>query len=127
TIRGGRTVEIGKSSAVQLTRLPFTEVYPEFVARRTFLTLDAGLIDVTNADEWTSQVYGLGEIGELADLSERNIGTRLINAEVVAYGAASGLMRGRVAALFFRHHSMGGYDEVTDFLIAPAPGTSGSH
>jgi hypothetical protein len=127
TIRGGRTVEIGTSSAVQLTRRPFTEVYPEFVARRTFLTLDAGLIDVTNAEEWTSQVYGLGEVGELADLSERNIGARLINAEVVAYGAASGLLRGRIAALFFRHHSIGGYDDVTDFLIAPHPGTSSSH
>jgi hypothetical protein len=127
TIRAGRTVEIGESSAVQLTRRPFTEVYPEFVAHRTFLTLDAGLIDVTNAEQWTSQVYGLGEVGELADLSERNIGTRLINAEVVAYGAASGLLRGRIAALFFRHHSIGGYDEVTDFLIAPQPGTSSSH
>ena len=91
------------------------------------MTLDAGLIDVTNAEAWTSQVYGLGAVGELADLSERNIGTRLINAEVVAYGAASGLLRGRIAALFFRHHSIGGYDELTDFLIAPLPGTPSSH
>jgi hypothetical protein len=126
TIRRGRTLKMGESSAVQLTRRPFTEVYPEFVARRTFLTLDAGLIDVTNAEAWTSQVYGLGEVGTLADLSERNIGTRLINAEVVAYGAASGLLHGRIAALFFRHHSIGGYDDVTDFLIAPRPGTRSS-
>lgn len=127
SIRGGRRVEIGKSTEQQITRKPFSEVYPEFVGRRTFLTLDAGLIDVTDATEWTSQVYGLGEIGELADLSERNIGTRLINAEVVAYGAASGLLRGRIVALFFRHHSIGGYDEVTDFLIAPSSGSTGSH
>jgi hypothetical protein len=127
SIRGGRRVEIGKSSAQQITRKPFSEVYPEFVARRTFLTLDAGLIEVTDATEWTSQVYGLGKTGELADLSERNIGTRLINAEVIAYGAASGLLRGRIAALFFRHHSIGGYDEVTDFLIAPSSESTGSH
>jgi hypothetical protein len=126
TLLGGHATEIGRSSELQLTRKPFSEVYPEFAARRTFLTLDAGLVDVTNADDWTSQVYGLGEVGELADLSERNIGTRLINAEVTAYGAASGLLKGRIAALFFRHHSIGGYDEVTDFLIAPMPGTASS-
>ncbi len=126
TTLGGRTVEIGRSSAQQLTRLPFNEVYPEFVARRTFLTLDAGLIDVTNAEDWTSQVYGIGEVGAVADLSEHNITTRLVNAQVVAYGAASGLLRGRIAALFFRHHSLGGYDDVTDFMIVPLPGTSNS-
>ena len=74
---------------------------------------------------WTSQTYGLPPVGELADLSERNIGTRLINAEVVAFGAASGQLRGRIAALFFRHRSIGGYDDITDFLIAPGPGQPG--
>jgi hypothetical protein len=127
TIRGGRTVDVGRSSALCLTRLPFTDVYTEFAARRTYLTLDAGLIDVADAADWTSQVYGLGEVGELADLNERNIGSRLINAEVIAYGAASGLLHGRIAALFFRHRSIGGYDDVTDFLIAPQPGTLCSH
>lgn len=122
SVFGGRIVEIGVSSERQITRRPFTEVYPEFSARRTFLTIDAGLIEVSNLDDWTSQVYGLPPVGELADLSERNIGTRLINAEVVAYGAASGALYGRIAALFFRHRSIGGYDDVTDFLIAPAPG-----
>jgi hypothetical protein len=122
TVLGGRIVEIGASSERQLTRRPFTDVYPEFTSRRTFLTIDAGLIEVSNVEDWTSQVYGLAPVGELADLSERNIGTRLINAEVVAYGAASGELHGRIAALFFRHRSIGGYDDVTDFLIAPAPG-----
>ena len=40
--------------------------------------------------DWTSQVYGLPPVGTLADLSERNISTRLINADVRAYGAATG-------------------------------------
>ena len=47
---------------------------------------------------------------------------RLINAEVIAYGAASGQLRGQIAALFYRHRSIGGYDDITDFLIAPEPG-----
>ena len=88
---------------------------------------------VSNLDDWTSQAYGLPPIGPLADLSERNISLRLIDAEVRAYGAASGLLAGRIAALFFRHRSIGGYDDVTDFLIAPEsdqphsqPGDSGT-
>jgi hypothetical protein len=122
TVLGGHAVEIGESSGKLLTRLPFSEVYPEFPGRRTFLTLDAGLIAVSNLGDWTSQVYGLSPVGPLADLSERNIGTRLINAKVRAYGAATGTLEGRIAALFFRHRSIGGYDDVTDFLIAPQKG-----
>lgn len=122
TVLGGRTVEIGVSTPLQLTRRPFSEVYPEFVGRRTFLTIDAALIAVANVEDWTSQVYGMPRVGELADLSERNIGMRLINAEVRAYGAATGELFGHIAALFFRHRSIGGYEEITDFLIAPEPG-----
>jgi len=118
----GHATEIGVSSAKQLTRLPFSEVYAEFPGRRTFLTLDAALIAVSNLDDWTSQVYGLPPVGLLADLSERNIGIRFVNAEVRAFGAASGILTGRIAALFFRHRSIGGYDDVTDFLIAPESG-----
>lgn len=122
SVLGGHTADIGVSADKQLTRLPFSQVYAEFPGRRTFLTLDAGLIVVSTLDDWTSQVYGLPDIGPLADLSERNISTRLINAEVRAYGAASGILTGRIAALFYRHRSVGGYDDVTDFLIAPEAG-----
>ena len=77
-------------AAQQLTRLPFTDVYPDLVGHRTYLTLDAGLVEVDELADWSSQIYGLPPAGPLADLSERNMGTRLINAEVIAYGAASG-------------------------------------
>lgn len=123
TVLRGRVEQIGTASDKQLTRLPFSEVYTEFPGRRTFLTLDAGLVVIDKLADWTSQVYGLPRLGMLADLSERNVSTRLINAEVRAYGAATGDLRGRVAALFFRYRSVGGYDDVTDFLIAPEDGT----
>jgi hypothetical protein len=133
TIRKGRKVPIGRSDRRQLTRLPFSDVYVDFPGRRTFLTIDAGLIEVFDVEEWTSQTYGLPAVGTLADLSERNISVRLINAEVRAFGAASGELHGRVAALFYRHRSVGGYDDVADFLIAPEdesgssqPGDSGT-
>lgn len=126
TVLRGRQTRIGRSAGLQLTRLPFVEVYPEYPGRRTFLTLDAGLVRVRRADDWSSQIYGLPPSGELADLSELNIGTKLVDAPVIAYGAASGLLRGKVAALFYRHRSRGGYDDVTDFLIAPDTGSRGS-
>ena len=85
-----------------------------------------GLVEVTDVDEWTSQTYGSAHRRDLADLSERNIGMRLINAEVRAFGAASGQLHGRIAALFYRHRSIGGYDDITDFLIAPEPGSAQS-
>jgi hypothetical protein len=124
-LRGTQTL-VGRAGTRSLTRAPFQEVYPDFTAQRTYLTLDAGLIEVDDVAAWTSQTYGLPPVGELADLSEHNIGTRLVGAQVIAFGAASGLLQGRIAALFFRYKSLGGYDDVTDFLIAPSPGTPGS-
>src|SRR5262245_9942076 len=133
TIRKGRPVTVGRSDRRQLTRLPFSDVYVDFPGRRTFLTIDAGLIKVRDVDDWTSQTYGLPTVGTLADLSERNISVRLINAQVRAYGAASGELNGRIAALFYRYRSIGGYDDIADFLIAPdnnsassQPGDSGT-
>ncbi|MFC6491601.1 hypothetical protein [Ancylobacter dichloromethanicus] len=110
------------------------EVYTDFPGRRTWLTLDIGLVALANLRDWTSQVYGLGALGALADLSERNITLRLIGAKIVAYGAISGRLSGQIKALFYRHRSIGGYDDVSDFLIAPAedgsaqtrPGDSGT-
>ena len=74
-----------------------------------------------NLHDWTSQVYGLGAMGELADISERTLSLRIIGAEVVAYGAASGQITGRIKALFYRYKSVGGFDWIADFLIASEP------
>lgn len=119
-------VEVGHAAARQVTRVPFETVYPDLVCHRTYLTLDAGLVEVDRIGDWTSQTYGLPPAGPFADLSEHNLTTRLVNAEVVAFGAASGYLRGRIAALLFRYRSIGGYDDITDFLIAPGPGQRGS-
>src|SRR5678815_3815558 len=86
----GRRALVGHASAKQVTRVPFMEVYPDFVSRRTFVNLDIGLFEITDASSWRSRVYGLDPIGPVADLNEANIRLRLINAEVVGFGAASG-------------------------------------
>jgi hypothetical protein len=119
-------VQVGRASRHQLTRVPFGTVYPDLVSHRSYLTLDAGLVEVDEVADWSSQTYGLPPAGPFADLSEHNLTTKLVNAEVVAFGAASGYLRGRIAALLFRYRSIGGYDDITDFLIAPGPGQRGS-
>ena len=114
---------IGRASGLQQGRLPFTDVYPEFPGRRAFATLDIGLVELDDLGGWTSQVYGLdAPAGPIADLNEGNLGLQIVDHPVVAYGAGSGLLQGRIKALFYRHRSLGGHDYVADLLIAPEPG-----
>jgi hypothetical protein len=122
TLIRGREVEIGRASRKQLTRRRFSDVYPEYSGRRTYCNLDIGLIEIYDANQWTSEIAGIGPIGELADFSESNLSLGLINSEVMAFGSASGLLHGRISAFFYRYKSVGGYDYVSDFLIAPEAG-----
>ena len=120
--RGGAGV-IGHASELQLARLPFTDAYPEFPGRNCYSTLDIGLVELDNLNDWTSQIYGLeAPVGAIADLNEMNLGLQLIDQPVEAFGAYSGLLRGRIKALFYRHKTLGGHDYVADLLIAPEPG-----
>ena len=119
TIARGRKEVIGHGSSLTLSRMPFTDALPEFVGKRTYINLDAGLIELDDANAWTSQIVNLANTGQIADLNELNITTRLIEAPVIAIGAASGRLEGRIKALFYRYKSVGGYDYVADFLIAP--------
>ena len=119
TIADNKKVEIGYASKNHLTRKPFEEVYPEFPSHRTDVNLDVGLVELKDVNDWTSRTLGFGSTGALANLNALNITVRLIDAPVVAAGAASGRVEGRIKALFYRYKSIGGYDYVADFLIAP--------
>jgi hypothetical protein len=123
TLARSRRVKIGEASRKQVTRLPFEECYPDFPSRRTYVNLDVGLCEIADANQWTSRVYGLPPLGATAELNEANIRLHLINAEVVAHGAASGHLEGRILALFYRYRSVAGFDYVSDFLIAPVNGS----
>jgi hypothetical protein len=118
----GQRVRIGVAADAQLTHRRFSAVYEAYPGLRTWLTLDAGLVALDDLGDWTSQIYGLGEPGPLADISERTVSLRLIGAEVTAYGAASGALAARIKALFYRYKSLGGFDWVADFLLAPDAG-----
>lgn len=123
--------QIGVSSGKQLTRLPFTTIYPGFAGRLSYVALDVGLIEIDSVKSWTSNTYGLPPLGPMADLSVQNLSLRLIDQPLVAIGGASGMLRGKIKALFYRYASVGGYDYIADYLIAPVgevqtrPGDSG--
>lgn len=130
----GKKVPIGKASRLQLTRKPFQQIYSGWPGKEIFANLDIGLIEVNDLSQWTAQVYGIGEMGNVADLNVHNLSLRLIDCNVRAHGCASGQMFGRIAALFYRYKSMGGFEYVSDFLIGPQtdhplntnPGDSGT-
>ena len=116
---GGRRVRIGVSSSKQLTRKLFEDLYPTWPGKHVFVNLDIGLVELDDTHEWTSQVYGIGTMGKLADLSVDNMSLRLIDSPVRAYGAASGPLTGKIWGLFYRYKSVGGFEYVADFLIGP--------
>jgi hypothetical protein len=115
----GRNVPIGRSSAKQLTRLGFTEVYGDFSGKNVFLNLDAGLIDIDDLNAWTAQVRGIGTVGSLVDLSGSHLSLSLVGCRVVGVGALSGRMEGEISALFYRYKAVGGFEYLADFLIGP--------
>jgi hypothetical protein len=119
SLLAGKRVEVGHSSNKQLTRLPFSLVYPDWPGKNVYLHLDVGLVEVADATRWTAQVYGVGELGRMADLGVDNLTLRLIGCPVRAYGCASRDTRGEVTALFYRYKSVGGFEYVADFLIGP--------
>jgi len=122
TFVNGRRQAIGVSSKKQIGRLPFGEVYENWPGQNMYVNADVGLIEVTNKTQWTPQVYSIGVVDRLADLSIENISLQLVKARVRAYGCASGELYGRIWALFYRYKSVGGFEYVSDLFIGPRPG-----
>jgi len=118
---------IGEGTDKQISRKVFSEVYPALPLRQTWLNLDVGLVRLDDVRAWTANTYGLPPIKPLFDIYEQNISLRrLMDQPVVAVGASSGLLHGTVKAMFYRYRSVGGFDYVSDFLIAPADGAQGA-
>lgn len=118
---------VGVSADKQLTRLLFSEVYPALPMRQTWLGIDVGLVKLDRLGEWTPNVYGLPPLRPMLDLYEQNLSLKLIDSDVMAVGAASGLLRGKIKAFFYRYRSSGGFDYVSDFLISPVDGAGARH
>jgi hypothetical protein len=119
TVVSGNRERFGVASNKGVGKVPFVDVYPGWKGNRMFVNADACLIRVDNLWMCTSQVYGIGEMGEPVDLNVDTIGLNLIGLPVRAYGGASGRLEGEIQALFYRYRAMGGDDNVADFLIGP--------
>jgi hypothetical protein len=118
-IRGERQ-RIGVTASMGERHMPFSRVYPGWPGgERVFVTMDAGLVQLDDINQCTAQVYGVGELDDVADLNVDTISLDLIGCPVRAFGAASGELEGKVKALFYRYRSVGGFDYVADLLIGP--------
>ena len=134
TVAGGKPLRLGRSAAKQLGRIEFERAYESLPGKHISINLDVGLIALDDQRLWNASIYGVGKVGPLADLSVYNLSLNLIGCPVVAHGAASGKLEGRIAALFYRYKSIGGLEYVADFMIggrannvlATHPGDSGT-
>jgi hypothetical protein len=113
------TVIVGRTSGKQLGRLPFERVYESWPGRHIYVNVDVGLVELADVTQWNPSVFKVGRLGPLADLSVLNFSLNIIGCPVAAQGCASGRLSGRVAALFYRYKSVGGFEYVADFLIGP--------
>jgi len=113
---------VGKTSNIALGRVPMSTIFPQWKSPRTYSTMDAGLIRIDDIGDWTSQAFGIGEIGEVFDATEQSVTLDLIGCPVRAFGGSSGVSEGEICALFFRHQSLGGFEYVTDLVIGPRTG-----
>jgi hypothetical protein len=119
SVLNGATERIGVASAKQLTRLPFSTIYPNFTVQDTYINLDIGLIDIDDIANWTTKVRGLGAVGPMADFSSVNLSLSLVGCHVRGVGAASGTMFGEIHGLFYRYKTGGGFEYVADLFIGP--------
>lgn len=114
--------QIGASSPIHAHTKAFSEVYPTWPCGHSLIRMDAGLIQVSDASQWTGQVFGVGEIGPLEDMNSHTITLNLIGCPVRMFGAVSGPCEGEIQALFYRYRSVGGFDYVADLLIGGRTG-----
>ena len=121
TMLGGKRVRIGASHQNQAGSKPFVDMYKGWSGDNVELRLDAGLVQIDDIADWTTQVVSIKALEEWMDFTTDTLTLDFIGENVRAFGAASGELRGTVGAMFYRYSTAGGTDYVTDFLIFPRP------
>ncbi|MCX5752565.1 MAG: hypothetical protein NTW97_02830 [Candidatus Krumholzibacteria bacterium] len=119
TIIHGVQERIGIADKRQIGKLEFGKVYQDWAGSRAFVNVDAALVKVDDRNNWTAQIFGIGEMGNMIDLNSENLSLNLIGIPVRAFGGVSGVIEGEIQALFYRYRSVGGVDFVADALIGP--------
>jgi hypothetical protein len=112
-------VRIGVADSISVTKQKLKALFPAYGESNVFVNLDAGLVRLDNVSDWTSQAFGIGEIGEVFDATASTLTLDLTGLPVRAFGGASGVLEGEIKALFFRYQSLGDFDYVSDVLIGP--------
>jgi hypothetical protein len=110
---------IGRSSNSFVGRLLVPNVFRGWPGDRTYLTLDAALVRIDDVSDWTSQAFGIGEIGEIFDATEESVTLdldRLPGARVRRHQRRHG---GRDPGPLLPLPVPGRFDEATDLLIGP--------
>jgi hypothetical protein len=120
----GDYVEVGTATNIAIDRLAMSDVFPDWAGPRIFLTGDAGLVRIVDINDWTSQAFGIGEIGDVFDATRNSVTLDLIDCPVRGFGGSSGVAEGCIRALFYRYQSLGGFEYATDVLIGPRAGSS---
>jgi hypothetical protein len=110
---------LGTSDPLQLGKRSFRDVYPGWPGEHVVTNLDAGLIRIDDVKGWTAQVYGVGQVGDVWDLNVGTFRLDIIDCPLIAFGATSGLMKGRILGLFYRYKTIGGIEYVSDFVVGP--------
>src|SRR5262249_32315059 len=131
---GEKDVSLGRVSSKQMGLLPFERLYAGLPGKHLFVNADVALVEVEDLNAWSAAIFGLGQLGPLADLSPQNLTLNLIGCPLRAMGGVSGPLAGQIAALFYRYEARGGREYVADFLIGPradealntTPGDSGT-
>jgi hypothetical protein len=53
--------------------LPFERLYERWPGKSLVVNVDVALIEVPDVREWGASIFGLGQLGPLADLSTQNL------------------------------------------------------
>ena len=120
----GKRRRVGQSSGRDVGKKPLSELHAGWPGADALVNLDAGLIEIDDLASWTSQVYGIGELGDPVDLHAATMGIDLIGRKVRAFGAASGRLEGEIHGLFFRYRTLGGADYLAELFIGPRSGAA---
>lgn len=129
----GEMVTIGQTSIKSLTKTSFQDIYTGWAGKNIIVNNDAGLVEIEDLNDWKTEIFGIGEMGEMVNLDTSNITLNLISSmqtenfqeifpKVVAYGGVSGKIEGEIVGLFYRYKSLGGLEYVSDFLIGGTKG-----
>ena len=130
----GTYIPIGHAADRAANRARFTDLYPGFPGERVEVAIDAGLIEVDDVRSWTTQVFGVGTLTDIYDVSVESLTLDIVGTPVRAFGAASGALEGEILALYYRYRTRSGIEYVADALVGPRgaeplqtrPGDSGT-